>query len=171
MNSLRLEGQKTAAIEILQQFDWQAPDWVIIPGGNLGNVYAFYKGFEMAKELGLVDRIPRMVVAQAQNANPLYTSYKNGFKTFEAVKAKKTFASAIQIGDPVSIDRAIYALKGSNGVVEEASGEHGGGRKRWVRMHSAPSPVCGCRYGLVTDVRSLTLLQRRSSWTPRPART
>jgi len=123
MNSLRLEGQKTAAIEILQQFDWQAPDWVIIPGGNLGNVYAFYKGFEMAKELGLVDRIPRMVVAQAQNANPLYTSYKNGFKTFEAVKAKKTFASAIQIGDPVSIDRAIYALKGSNGVVEEASEE------------------------------------------------
>ena len=49
MNSLRLEGQKTAAIEILQQFNWQVPDWVIIPGGNLGNVYAFYKGFKMCK--------------------------------------------------------------------------------------------------------------------------
>jgi threonine synthase len=66
MNSLRLEGQKTAAIEILQQFDWQVPDWVIIPGGNLGNIYAFYKGFKMCQELGLVDRIPRLVCAQVQ---------------------------------------------------------------------------------------------------------
>jgi len=72
MNSLRLEGQKTAAIEILQQFDWQVPDWVIIPGGNLGNVYAFYKGFKMARDLGLVDKLPRLVVAQTANANPLY---------------------------------------------------------------------------------------------------
>lgn len=125
MNSLRLEGQKTAAIEILQQFDWQVPDWVIIPGGNLGNVYAFYKGFKMAKDLGLVDSIPRMCVAQAENANPLYRAYVNGFENFEPVKAKTTFASAIQIGDPVSIDRAIHALKGCNGVVEQATGERG----------------------------------------------
>ncbi|CBI27865.3 unnamed protein product, partial [Vitis vinifera] len=61
LNSLRLEGQKTAAIEILQQFDWEVPDWVIVPGGNLGNIYAFYKGFKMCHELGLVDRIPRLV--------------------------------------------------------------------------------------------------------------
>lgn len=66
MNSLRLEGQKTAAIEILQQFDWQVPDWVVIPGGNLGNVYAFYKGFKMCRDLGLVDRIPRLVCAQVR---------------------------------------------------------------------------------------------------------
>jgi len=65
MNSLRLEGQKTAAIEICQQFDWQVPDWVIIPGGNLGNIYAFYKGFKMCMELGLTDRMPRLVCAQA----------------------------------------------------------------------------------------------------------
>ena len=66
MNSLRLEGQKTAAIEICQQFDWQVPDWVIIPGGNLGNIYAFYKGFKMCKDLGLVDRMPRLVCAQVK---------------------------------------------------------------------------------------------------------
>ena len=65
MNSLRLEGQKTAAIEICQQFDWQVPDWVVIPGGNLGNIYAFYKGFKMCQELGLTDRMPRLVCAQA----------------------------------------------------------------------------------------------------------
>ena len=64
MNSLRLEGQKTAAIEICQQFDWAVPDWVIIPGGNLGNIYAFYKGFKMCRDLGLVDRMPRLVCAQ-----------------------------------------------------------------------------------------------------------
>ncbi|KAB2613040.1 threonine synthase [Pyrus ussuriensis x Pyrus communis] len=122
LNSLRLEGQKTAAIEILQQFDWEVPDWVIVPGGNLGNIYAFYKGFHMCKELGLVDRIPRLVCAQAANANPLYLHYKSGWdQEFKPVKANTTFASAIQIGDPVSIDRAVYALKKSNGIVEEAT--------------------------------------------------
>ncbi|KAG7023681.1 hypothetical protein SDJN02_14707, partial [Cucurbita argyrosperma subsp. argyrosperma] len=123
LNSLRLEGQKTAAIEILQQFDWAVPEWVIIPGGNLGNIYAFYKGFKMCQELGLVDRIPRLVCAQAANANPLYLHYKSGWKDFKAVKASSTFASAIQIGDPVSIDRAVCALQNSNGIVEEATEE------------------------------------------------
>ena len=123
LNSLRLEGQKTAAIEILQQFNWQVPDWVIVPGGNLGNIYAFYKGFEMCKELGLVDRLPRLVCAQAANANPLYQYYKSGWSEFKAVRAQTTFASAIQIGDPVSIDRAVYALKQCNGIVEEATEE------------------------------------------------
>ncbi len=115
------------------------PDWVIIPGGNLGNIYAFYKGFKMCKELGLVDRMPRLVVAQAQNANPLYLAYQRAAKggngsssglsaqqlaeSYQPVKAKSTFASAIQIGDPVSIDRAILALQDTNGLVEEASEE------------------------------------------------
>lgn len=123
LNSLRLEGQKTAAIEILQQFNWEVPDWVIIPGGNLGNIYAFYKGFKMCEELGLVDRIPRLVCAQAANANPLYLHYRSGWENFTPVKAATTFASAIQIGDPVSIDRAVYALSNSDGIVEEATEE------------------------------------------------
>lgn len=123
LNSLRLEGQKTAAIEICQQFDWEVPDWVIVPGGNLGNIYAFYKGFVMCKELGLTDRIPRLVCAQAANANPLYLHYRAGWKNFTPVKASPTFASAIQIGDPVSIDRAVYALSNSEGIVEEATEE------------------------------------------------
>ncbi|XP_020253543.1 threonine synthase 1, chloroplastic-like [Asparagus officinalis] len=123
LNSLRLEGQKTAAIEIVQQFDWQVPDWVIIPGGNLGNIYAFYKGFELCRELGLVDKVPRLVCAQAANANPLYLYYKSEWKDFKPVIASQTFASAIQIGDPVSIDRAVHALKATNGIVEEATEE------------------------------------------------
>ncbi|KAH7279274.1 hypothetical protein KP509_37G013300 [Ceratopteris richardii] len=123
LNSLRLEGQKTAAIEICQQFDWKAPDWVIVPGGNLGNVYALYKGFLMCRELGLTDSIPRLVCAQAANANPLYLYYKSGWNEFLPVKASPTFASAIQIGDPVSIERAVYALRNSDGIVEEATEE------------------------------------------------
>eukprot|EP00239_Pterosperma_sp_CCMP1384_P000161 CAMPEP_0197847444 /NCGR_PEP_ID=MMETSP1438-20131217/6228_1 /TAXON_ID=1461541 /ORGANISM="Pterosperma sp., Strain CCMP1384" /LENGTH=510 /DNA_ID=CAMNT_0043459373 /DNA_START=116 /DNA_END=1648 /DNA_ORIENTATION=+ len=123
LNSLRLEGQKTAAIEILQQFNWEVPQWVIIPGGNLGNVYAFHKGFKMAMDLGLTDSLPRMVVAQAQNANPLYQSFKTGFAEKISMSAESTFASAIQIGDPVSIDRAISALKECDGIVEEATEE------------------------------------------------
>uniref|UniRef100_A0A9I9DK45 Tryptophan synthase beta chain-like PALP domain-containing protein n=1 Tax=Cucumis melo TaxID=3656 RepID=A0A9I9DK45_CUCME len=71
------------------------PEWVIVPGGNLGNIYAFYKGFKMCQQLGLVDKIPRLVCAQAANANPLYLHYKSGWKDFKAVKASSTFASAI----------------------------------------------------------------------------
>lgn len=124
MNSLRLEGQKTVAVEIAQQFDWQVPDWVIVPGGNLGNVYAFHKGFCMMKELGLTDRIPRLVVAQSANADPLYQAYQRGdWSRYRAVPAKRTVASAIQIGDPVSIQRAIRAIDESHGVVEHASEE------------------------------------------------
>ena len=77
----------------------------------------------MCKDLGLVDKLPRMVVAQAQNANPLYRAFKNGWENFAPVKAEPTFASAIQIGDPVSINRAIYALTECDGLVEEASEE------------------------------------------------
>ena len=128
MNSLRLEGQKTVSIEIAQQFDWQVPDWVIVPGGNLGNVYAFYKGFAMMRDLGLTDRLPRLVVAQSANANPLYLAYKAGgykgdWSAYAPVTAKKTVASAIQIGDPVSIHRAIRAIDETNGLVEQATEE------------------------------------------------
>jgi threonine synthase len=121
MNSLRIEGQKTIAVELCQQFDWAVPDWVIIPGGNLGNVYALGKGFQLMKRLGLITRLPRICVAQAAHANPLYRAYKAGFDTYAPITAQKTAASAIQIGDPVSIERAIRVLRAVDGVVEEAS--------------------------------------------------
>ena len=75
INSLRIEGQKTISIELCQQFDWAIPDWVIIPGGNLGNISALGKGFLMLKDMGLISKLPRHVCAQSQNANPLYQSY------------------------------------------------------------------------------------------------
>jgi threonine synthase len=121
MNSLRIEGQKTVGIEIVQQFDWSVPDWIVIPGGNLGNVAALGKGLLESLELGLIDRLPRIVCAQAENANPLYRSYLTGFEKFEPMHASPTLATAIQIGNPVSIQRAIEVLRRFDGIVEQAS--------------------------------------------------
>jgi threonine synthase len=121
MNALRIEGQKTVAIEIVQQFDWAVPDWVIIPGGNLGNAYALYAGFKMMKDLGLIDRYPRLCVAQAANANPLYRAHAAGQREVAPIKAETTLASAIQIGHPVSAPRAMLALAAMDGVVEQAT--------------------------------------------------
>ena len=123
MNSLRVEGQKTVGIEIAQQFDWQAPDVIVIPGGNLGNVSALGKGLLMMKDLGLLSKLPRIVVAQAERANPLYRSYLNNFETFQPMVAQKTLASAIQIGNPVSFEKAVRTLKQFNGIVEQATEE------------------------------------------------
>jgi threonine synthase len=121
MNSLRIEGQKTVAFELAQQFNWQVPDWVIIPAGNLGNVSALGKGFLLMKELGLIDRLPRIACAQAEQANPFYLSFKGGFQQLEPVTAGPTLASAIQIGNPVSYERAVKVVKQFDGVVEQAS--------------------------------------------------
>jgi threonine synthase len=121
MNSLRMEGQKTVGIEIVQQFDWEVPDWIVIPAGNLGNVSALGKGLLMMKEMGLINKLPRIACAQAANANPLYLSYLTGFRDYQPVLAQKTLASAIQIGDPVSYERAVKVLRALDGIVEQAS--------------------------------------------------
>lgn len=129
MNSLRVEGQKTISLEMVQQFDWEVPDWVLVPGGNLGNVSAIVKGFAEMKQLGLISKLPRVACCQAEHANPLYLAYKKAEREgrplaesdFEPVVAKKTLASAIQIGNPVSLPKAVRALIETNGVVEQAS--------------------------------------------------
>jgi threonine synthase len=127
MNSLRIEGQKTASIEIAQQLGWTSPDWIVIPGGNLGNASAVGKGFVLLKELGLVDRLPRLVVAQAEHANPLWRATAGAGRRPSAevevqpMAARKTLASAIQIGAPVSARRALRALEALDGLVEQAS--------------------------------------------------
>jgi len=121
MNSLRVEGQKTVGIEIVQQFDWEVPDWIVIPGGNLGNVSALAKGLDMLVDLGLVTKRPRIACAQAENANPLYLAYQRGFEAFEPIHARSTLASAIQIGNPVSYEKAVDALRRYDGIVEQAS--------------------------------------------------
>ena len=123
MNSLRIEGQKTVGFEIVQQFDWEIPDWIIIPVGNLGNISALYKGLKMMQELGIISRLPRLVAAQSSKANPFYLSYLNGFREKVSVEAGSTLASAIQIGDPVSYEKAVQAIQETDGIVEQVT-EH-----------------------------------------------
>ena len=129
MNSLRVEGQKTISIEIVQQFDWEVPDWVLVPGGNLGNVSAIAKGFTQMADLGLIDKKPRLVCCQAERANPLYQAYRRAAddnrslaeSDFAPLQAQTTLASAIQIGNPVSLPKAVKALVAFDGIVEQAS--------------------------------------------------
>ena len=121
LNPLRIEGQKTVSIEIVQQFDWEVPDWVIVPGGNLGNITAIGLGFLMMRDLGIIQKLPRLVCAQSASANPLYKSYLAGFERYSQVTASPTVATAIQIGNPVSIDRAIPVIKALDGIVEQAT--------------------------------------------------
>jgi len=123
MNSIRVEGQKTVAIEIVRQFDWEVPDWIVIPVGNLGNISALYKGLKLMRDLGLIHKLPRLVAAQAAKANPFYQSFRNGFQSKATLPAQKTLASAIQIGDPVSYEKAVQAVQMTDGLVEEAT-EH-----------------------------------------------
>jgi len=121
MNSLRVEGQKTISLEIAQQLGWEIPDFIVIPGGNLGNISAIASGFLLMKDLGLIDRLPRLVCAQAQQANPLYRAYLNNFESFEPIVAGSTLATAIQIGNPVSFYKAVKGLRATNGIVDQAS--------------------------------------------------
>jgi threonine synthase len=121
MNSLRVEGQKTISFEIVQQLGWQVPDFVVVPGGNLGNISAIGGGFTLMREMGLIDKLPRLVCAQAERANPLYRSYRDGFSELQPITAGSTYATAIQIGNPVSFAKAIRTLKASQGIVEQAS--------------------------------------------------
>ena len=121
MNSLRIEGQKTVGIEIVRQFNWEVPDWIVIPVGNLGNISALHKGFQLMMDLGLIARMPRLVAAQAAMANPFYESFKTGFKDKITVTAQKTLANAIRIGNPVSYAKAIKAIVETDGIVEQAT--------------------------------------------------
>ena len=121
MNSLRIEGQKTVGIEIVRQFEWEVPDWIVIPVGNLGNISALHKGFQLMMDLGLISRMPRLVAAQAAKANPFYESFKTGFKERINVTAQDTLANAIRIGSPVSYEKAVKAIMETDGIVEQAT--------------------------------------------------
>lgn len=122
LNPFRLEGQKSVIWEALQDLGWQAPDWFIVPGGNLGNTSAFGKAIEEAFQAGWIKKLPRLATIQAAGANPFYLSYKTGFTNYRPVKAQ-TIATAVQIGDPVNYAKAVGMIKRLNGVVEQVADE------------------------------------------------
>jgi threonine synthase len=121
VNPFRIEGQKTIMFEMLDQRDWRAPDWVVLPGGNLGNVSAFGKALREARAAGLVDRLPRLAVIQAEGSAPFYDFVNTGAHEFRRVEKPETLATAIRIGDPVSWPKALHEIRASNGAVEKVS--------------------------------------------------
>ncbi len=120
MNPFRIEGQKSIVFEMLDQRDWRAPDWIVLPGGNLGNTSAFGKALREAKAIGLIDRMPRLAVIQAEASAPFYDFMQRGGE-FRAVENPETLATAIRIGDPVSWPKALHEVRSSNGVVERVT--------------------------------------------------
>jgi threonine synthase len=120
VNPFRLEGQKTIMIETIQQLRWRVPDWIVVPGGNLGNSSAFGKALRELHDLGLIDRLPRLAIIQAEGANPLYQSYRRGLDRLDPIQAE-TLATAIKIGSPVNYAKAVRALRWTDGVVAQVS--------------------------------------------------
>jgi threonine synthase len=120
INPFRIEGQKSIVIEMLDQRDWNPPDWIVLPGGNLGNTSAFGKALRELYDGGFIPRMPRIAVVQAEGAAPFYDFVVKGGE-FRAVEHPATLATAIKIGDPVSWPKALLEVRTSKGVVEKAS--------------------------------------------------
>jgi threonine synthase len=120
INPFRIEGQKTIMIEMLHQLGWEPPDWVIVPGGNLGNSSSFGKAFSELKQCGFIEKNSKIAVIQAQGANPLYNSFIAKDATLRPVHAE-TRATAIKIGNPVSFEKALFAVNFTGGLVEQVT--------------------------------------------------
>jgi threonine synthase len=120
VNPFRLEGQKTIVLELLEQLDWNAPDWIALPAGNLGNTAAFGKALREAHAIGLISRLPRVAAIQASGAAPFAASFRGGFAERLRVEPD-TIATAIRIGAPASWDRAVRTIRETNGVVTDVS--------------------------------------------------
>jgi threonine synthase len=120
INPFRIEGQKSIVIEMMDQRDWKAPDWIVLPGGNLGNVSAFGKGLRELHALGFIDRLPHLAVIQAAGASPFY-EYMRDKGQFRPQVHPETLATAIKIGDPVSWPKAQFEIETTNGIVESVT--------------------------------------------------
>ena len=139
VNPFRLEGQKTIMLRVLESLNWEVPDWIVVPGGNLGNSSSFGKAFHELKQLGLIDRVPRLAIINAAGANTLHELYeKRGLRwnagapdtsivdgyyaeLDAAAQRADTIASAIEINRPVNLMKCIRALECCDGVVREAT--------------------------------------------------
>jgi len=121
INPLRIEGQKSIIVEMLDQRDWHPPDWIVLPGGNLGNTSAFGKALRELRAWGFIDKMPRLAVIQAEGAAPFYGLTHNPARGFQPVSHPETLATAIKIGDPVSWPKALREVGCSSGVVEKVS--------------------------------------------------
>ncbi len=120
LNPYRIEGQKSIMWELFQDRNWEVPDWIVVPGGNLGNTSAFGKAIDEAFDWGWIKKKPRLATIQAEGANPFYRSYSKDFASLEAIQAE-TVATAIRIGYPVNFPRAVRAIRHTQGIVADVN--------------------------------------------------
>jgi threonine synthase len=154
INPFRIEGQKTIVWELLQDLEWQAPDWIVVPAGNLGNTSAFGKALVEAKQNGWIDRLPRLASIQAEGANPFFRGFGTSFAERFRIQAE-TVASAIRIGDPVSWDKGVTAIRSTNGVVEQVTDEELMSAKRTIdRMGIGCEPASATTLAGVRKLRA-----------------
>jgi threonine synthase len=154
INPFRIEGQKTIVWELLQDLQWQPPDWIVLPAGNLGNTSAFGKALREALAAGWIDRLPRLAAIQASGANPFYRSFNESFATRHRMNAE-TVASAIRIGDPVSYDKAVSAIRLTSGIVAQVTDEELMAAKREIDRMGI-----GCEPASATTLAGVKKLRR-----------
>jgi threonine synthase len=123
INPFRIEGQKTTMFELMDQLDWKAPDYLVVPGGNLGNSAAFGKAFDELLRFGLIDRVPRMIVVQAAGANPFAQLWRDGAEELSPVAEPETVATAIRIGNPRSWKKSLRGVRNTGGQVLDVTDE------------------------------------------------
>jgi threonine synthase len=122
INPFRIEGQKSIIFEMMDQRDWNPPDWIVLPGGNLGNISAFGKALRELFSLGFINKLPRLAVIQAAGSAPFYELWHSEKReTLNAVGHPETLATAIKIGDPVSWPKALYEIENAGGTVEKVT--------------------------------------------------
>jgi threonine synthase len=165
INPYRIEGQKSIFFELMQQLKWNAPDWIVLPGGNLGNTSAFGKAIKEAYELGLIKKKPRLAVIQARGANPFYR-YMNLNKNSEELKPiiPETIATAIKIGNPISWKKAKKAIKDTNGIIEELSEDEILEAKAYVDSAGiGAEPASCCSIGGAKKLREKNIIKEGES--------
>ena len=155
INPFRLEGQKSIVFELLDQLGWDAPDWIALPAGNLGNTSAFGRALRDAKAVGLINRVPRIAAIQAAGAAPFAASFTNQFAERRRVDPE-TIATAIRIGDPASWDRAVEAIRFTQGYVVAVSDAEIFAAKRVIDACGV-----GCEPASAASVAGVRLLVER----------
>lgn len=156
INPFRIEGQKTAMFEMLEQLAWRVPDYLVVPGGNLGNSSAFGKAFIEMKKFGLIDKTPRIVIVQASGANPLFQMWQSGASELTAVAKPETVATAIRIGNPRSWKKSLHGVHFTGGFVLDVTDEEIGEAKDLIGRDGI-----GCEPASATTLAGLRKLSNQ----------
>ncbi len=156
INPFRIEGQKTAIFELLEQFGWQAPDYLVVPGGNLGNSSAFGKAIAELKTYGFIEKLPRMIIVQAEGANPLARLWTSHSRRLQPIKKPETIATAIRIGNPRSWKKAVQALNLTDGLVIDVTDREIGEAKAVIGRDGI-----GCEPASATTLAGIRKLRQR----------